>query len=170
MDAVASGRIVFENVTELLAAARGAPGQRTFYLVAGHPDRWVRVWLEKTQLQTLGESIDQLLAGRQEATAQPPEALLSTDDPPGKPAAEFRAGRLGLGHDPNRDMIVLLAQAQEEEPVVQFWASREQMQALSKRIGEVVAAGRPLCQLCGGPIDPGGHMCVRSNGHHRVSA
>lgn len=167
---MATGRIVFENVSELLAAARGVPGKRTFYLIAGHPDRWVRVWMEKTQLQTLGESIEQILAGDQGPSARAEDALLSTGDPPGQPAAEFQAGRLGLGHDPDRDMIVLLAQAPEEEPVVQFWATKEQARALSKRITEVVAAGRPICALCGGPIDPGGHMCVKANGHHRIPA
>lgn len=167
---MATGRIVFENVSELLAAARGVPGKRTFYLIAGHSDRWVRVWLEKTQLQTLGESLEQLLTGQQDSSAGPGPPILSTGDPPGEPAAEFQAGRLGLGHDEDRDMIVLLAQAPEEEPVVQFWATRDQMRALSKQIAEVVAAGRPICVLCGGPIDPDGHMCVKANGHHRISA
>jgi len=167
---MATGRIVFENVSELLAAARGVPGKRTFYLIAGHSDRWVRVWIEKTQLQTLGESIEQLLTGHAASSDAAGQTLLSAGDPPGEPAAEFQAGRLGLGHDPDRDMIVLLAQAAEEEPVVQFWATKDQMQALSKRIAEVVAAGRPICVLCGGPIDPGGHMCVKANGHHRISA
>lgn len=167
---MATGRIVFENVSELLAASRGVPGKRTFYLIAGHSDRWVRVWLEKTQLQTLGESLELLLTGQQGPPGATDQALLSAGDPPGQPAADFRAGRLGLGHDPDRDMIVLLAQAPEEEPVVQFWASKDQMRALSKRIAEVVAAGRPICVLCGGPIDPDGHMCVKSNGHHRISA
>src|SRR4030042_1588088 len=29
----------------------------------------------------------------------------------------------------------------------------------------IVAAGRPICRLCLGPIDPEGHVCARSNGH-----
>ena len=167
---MADQRIVFENVSDLTAAARGAPGKRTFYLIAGEQGRWVRVWLEKQQLQTLGESIDQLLASQQEAEGEGDSSLLSAPDPTGTPDAEFQVGRLGLGHDPDRDMIVLLAQAAEEEPLLQFWATKAQMRALSKRIAEVVAAGRPVCPLCGGPIDPDGHMCVRSNGHHRLSA
>jgi hypothetical protein len=36
--------------------------------------------------------------------------------------------------------------------------------ALSARIMEVVAAGRPLCPLCGAPIE-GTHVCPASNGH-----
>jgi uncharacterized repeat protein (TIGR03847 family) len=30
---------------------------------------------------------------------------------------------------------------------------------------EVVRAGRPPCPLCGEPLDPTGHFCVRRNGH-----
>ncbi|HUP83924.1 MAG TPA: DUF3090 domain-containing protein [Candidatus Limnocylindria bacterium] len=30
---------------------------------------------------------------------------------------------------------------------------------------EVVRAGRPPCPLCGTPLDPTGHFCVRRNGH-----
>jgi hypothetical protein len=29
----------------------------------------------------------------------------------------------------------------------------------------LVAAGRPICPLCHGPMDPAGHRCPRSNGH-----
>ncbi len=167
---MAEGRIVFDNVSELNAAFRGTPGKRTFYLIAGQSGRWVRVWMEKTQLATLGESIDQVLAAQQAVEGPAPAELLLAADPVGSATAEFQLGRMGLGHDPERDMIVLLAQAAEEEPVVQFWATKDQMRALSKRITEVVAAGRPVCPLCGGPVDPEGHMCVKANGHHKVAA
>jgi uncharacterized repeat protein (TIGR03847 family) len=30
---------------------------------------------------------------------------------------------------------------------------------------EVVRAGRPPCPLCGAPLEPTGHFCVRRNGH-----
>jgi uncharacterized repeat protein (TIGR03847 family) len=30
-----------------------------------------------------------------------------------------------------------------------------------------VEAGRPPCQLCGNPLDPGGHVCPKMNGHGR---
>ncbi len=38
--------------------------------------------------------------------------------------------------------------------------------AFTKRALEIVAAGRPPCQFCGQPLDPEGHICARSNGHH----
>ena len=31
----------------------------------------------------------------------------------------------------------------------------------------VVSAGRPPCPFCGGPLDPGGHVCPRANGYRR---
>ena len=37
---------------------------------------------------------------------------------------------------------------------------------LRRQIADVVAAGRPPCPLCGAPMDPAGHVCPRSNGHH----
>ena len=32
--------------------------------------------------------------------------------------------------------------------------------AFTKRTREIVAAGRPLCTVCGYPIDPDGHTCT----------
>jgi uncharacterized repeat protein (TIGR03847 family) len=32
--------------------------------------------------------------------------------------------------------------------------------AFTRRTREVVDAGRPLCTLCGHPIDPDGHTCI----------
>jgi uncharacterized repeat protein (TIGR03847 family) len=34
-----------------------------------------------------------------------------------------------------------------------------------ERARTVVQGGRPICPMCQGPIDPGGHACPRSNGH-----
>jgi len=66
-------------------------------------------------------------------------------------------------------MVALVAQGRPDgangDVEVQVWADRRQMRTLSKQIVEVCAAGRPICPLCGGPMDPDGHTCVRSNGH-----
>lgn len=172
---MAEERFVFEEVTELNAVARGVPGQRTFYLVVGRGNRWVRMWLEKDQLQALGNAVDQLLAEvhGQETQEQPNTGLLSPLDPPEPPDGDFRAGRLALGHDAARDMLVLVMHREnlpeQRPPTVQFWATRPQMRALSQRIREVCAAGRPVCPLCGGPVDPEGHPCPKANGHRPVS-
>jgi hypothetical protein len=33
------------------------------------------------------------------------------------------------------------------------------------RAADLVAAGRPPCELCGRPKDPAGHTCIKTNGH-----
>ena len=58
-----------------------------------------------------------------------------------------------------------LAEDEVERGRVRFWATREQMFALARHGAAVCAAGRPLCQFCGNPIDPDGHVCVAMNGH-----
>jgi uncharacterized repeat protein (TIGR03847 family) len=98
---------------------------------------------------------------------------------------EWRAGRLSVGYDEERDLILLEAEEltpgdeddEEDEPDedelddadapgnVRFWATREQALALARYGSTVAAAGRPLCPLCGNPMDPEGHICPALNGH-----
>ncbi len=39
------------------------------------------------------------------------------------------------------------------------------VEAFAGHAEAVVAAGRPLCPMCGQPLDPQGHLCPRRNGH-----
>jgi uncharacterized repeat protein (TIGR03847 family) len=81
---------------------------------------------------------------------------------------------MGLGYDESEDAVVLVVQelTTEEESgdarIARFWATRSQMQAISRHALEVVAMGRPICPLCSRPIDAEGHFCPKSNGHDRV--
>ena len=43
--------------------------------------------------------------------------------------------------------------------------TREWAGGLAIAIARLVEAGRPTCPLCGGPLDPKGHDCPRTNGH-----
>ena len=129
----------------------------------------------RDRTQALAIGIDELL---EEVEAQYPEdwapeplpSKLSLLDPV---TPRFRIGRLGLGYEADDDLMVIFAQellSEEEaalrEPAVgRFWASREQMAALSEHIKKLASAGRPICALCGNPIDPDGHFCPPSNGH-----
>lgn len=170
MGAVAREQFIFDSVTNLTAVAVGEPGKRTFYLVVGQGERWVRGWLEKQELQALALTIQQLLAEQSPEEAAGDASVLV--EPLGSPSAEYRVGRLGLAHDPPRDRIIMLVHEHADDTAggaaVQCWATREQMRSLSLRIEEVCAAGRPVCPLCSAPIDPEGHACIRSNGHPRA--
>jgi uncharacterized repeat protein (TIGR03847 family) len=82
-------------------------------------------------------------------------------------------GSLGVTYDEADDRIILVAEElveEDDEPArARFRATREQVAALIRHGSEVVAAGRPPCPLCGAPLDPQGHMCVRLNGHRDLA-
>jgi uncharacterized repeat protein (TIGR03847 family) len=153
----------------------GPAGQRTFYLQGIQGRQVVSLLIEKQQAQALAIGIDELLeeVEKQYPLDREPEQV-RRDLPLIDPIhSRFRVGRLGLGYDAEEDLLVIFAQEQldEEEaarrdPAVgRFWASREQMAALSEQAKRTAAAGRPICALCGNPIDPEGHFCPPSNGH-----
>jgi len=48
-----------------------------------------------------------------------------------------------------------------------FHVSRSQAAAFAERAAALVQAGRAPCPICGRPINPGGHVCPRSNGNSR---
>ena len=66
-----------------------------------------------------------------------------------------------------------LAAGEEEQPEelepepqqVRLVVTRPQLRVLAHHGSQVVARGRPLCPLCGNPLDPSGHICPALNGH-----
>lgn len=167
---------IFEEVTELNAIAEGIPGKRTFYLVVGQGSAWVKAWLGKEQMLALSTAVQQLLVSLAESqrSAGASEVVpeLPTIAPLRSPQAEFDIGRLALGHDAKRDFVVVMAHRLEvdenDPPTLQFGGSKALMRALCQRIATVSAAGRQPCPLCGGPLDPEGHICPKSNGHSKI--
>jgi len=157
------------EVDEIDAEAIGAPGHRTFRLLAEHGDTTLSLWVEKEQLEALAVIIDQQVAG---ATGRGMEEARTTltlaSRFPGRPSIDFRAGRLAVGYDERNRRLVFTADELEESgpgPLRYQWsASRPQVRALSAKIAEIVAAGRPRCPLCGAPIE-GKHVCPAANGH-----
>jgi uncharacterized repeat protein (TIGR03847 family) len=90
----------------------------------------------------------------------------------------FRARLIGLGFDPERELVLLelreRAEDEDEEEVVEvaedddgyvarIYATRAQVRAMAARGIEAVAGGRPPCPLCEQPMDPSGHRCPRWN-------
>ncbi|MBI4496793.1 MAG: DUF3090 family protein [Chloroflexi bacterium] len=162
----------FAGLHVLTAGAYGAPGKRTFFILAGQGNRCVRIWVEKEQLQALARAIDRLIAELPERRRPrgAEEAPEPTDRPEGL-AGEFRAQSLALGYDreQGRAMLLINDETGDDEinaPMLRAWAEMAQMQAFSRRITTVCAAGRPLCPLCSFPMDPEGHVCPKANGHH----
>jgi len=151
------------------AEAIGEPGRRRFRLLARSSVYAVAVWMEKEQLAGIGAWFDETLARLE--TERP------TEEPDVEPLpfgdaldVEFQAAKIGLGYVEEEDLFALQAFDAEaddeaERPTLHCLLSRGQCRVLSRKIGEVVTAGRPICPLCERPIDPEGHACPRSNGH-----
>ncbi len=149
--------------------AIGEPGDRTFRLRVISGSEAASLWLEKEQLAALNLAIRQLL--EQTADGGSP---LEPDPPPSgafpeQAQVDFKIGRLGIGYDEARRMVVIFAYeedaAEDASPAFACQVSRSQCHSFAERAEEVISAGRPICPVCGGSIDREGHKCLRRNGH-----
>jgi uncharacterized repeat protein (TIGR03847 family) len=111
----------------------------------------------------------------------------------GDPVPLFRAVAIGIGFDASRQLVVLelherplgdddedeededvedetaaaLAGDEGEGYLARLYFTAAQARAMATRGSAAVERGRPPCPLCGGPLDPSGHICPRLNGHGR---
>lgn len=155
------------------AEAVGQPGQRRFRIIAISGARAATIWMEKQQLESIGEWFKEMCERldsenpNSEPDVEPAAMPLSFD-------VDFRARQLGLGYLEEDDRFVLQATSIEagDDPLPTFRCliSRGQARVLSRTIERVVAGGRKICPLCENPMDPAGHVCPRSNGHHAPAA
>jgi uncharacterized repeat protein (TIGR03847 family) len=72
----------------------------------------------------------------------------------------------GAATDPPSDPVAE-PEAEEDGAVLRVSLTGAAARAFSKRALAVVAAGRPPCPFCTGPLDPDGHICPRANGYRR---
>jgi uncharacterized repeat protein (TIGR03847 family) len=164
-------RYEFDEVTLLSAVAVGQPGKRTFFITVGQNGEWIRVWLEKEQLQALALAIHQFLDSLPEemslSSSYAPVTSISAGAQPGFPAAELEIDEIALGYAEGKVTLNLVVHAlgpqRLEGAVVECRTTLEQIQQFGDEALKICAAGRPRCPICGGPIDPEGHVCPRSN-------
>ena len=162
----------FTNVTSLRAEALGEPGKRTFRILANNEESSAIIGLEKEELLQLGLAIRQIL-GTLDEELKGSGSLPLDREAPQHTHLDFKVNRLVLSHDGSSGLFVVDAhdiEDEEEEPAtVRLWANLELVKEFSEEALRVCAAGRPLCPLCGGPIDPTGHQCPRVNGQVKIS-
>jgi uncharacterized repeat protein (TIGR03847 family) len=160
----------------------GEPGERTFYVQA-RGEATVSLLVEKQQVAVLADKLRELLVAVDE------EDAVRSASPARDPAlaleapieAEWRVGTMGLAYEEDSSRVIVFMQpvnedeeAEAEEPDeidveeggVRFLLRRDQVRSFVLHALAIVAEGRPLCQLCGLPIDPSGHVCPATNGHH----
>jgi uncharacterized repeat protein (TIGR03847 family) len=145
----------------------GDPGQRVFYLQAIEGTLLLVVKLEKQQVGALAQHLGQLLDGLARPHELPDDAEMELE----RFSEElFRAGTIALAYDEITDRVVVIIEERVEEDEEGIEArislTREQAGALAIRGVRLVEAGRPPCPLCGFPLDPRGHACPKTNGHH----
>jgi len=155
---MANVEIELNPVDFITVGTVGPKGKRLFHLQAGRGSQIVTLTVEKEQSRALAEAVAELL----DDLAKQRENALSSDaidmrtmnmdlrepiDP------QFRVAQMGLGYDEDHDLIVLVAQElvvpeEGEDPelvqpgVARFWATRQQMRALSSHTLDVVRQGR----------------------------
>ncbi len=162
----------YDEVTRAEAEAIGVPGQRRFRLIFADRFETAVLWMEKQELQALGLAFEQIIAQLRVAGVEEARAPAPRPDPVGPVppnAYEVHAGRLMVGFDEERNLVSVFIHAPEADeddpPTFVCRLTLTQIGTLSIQIGEVVAAGRPLCPRCHQPMDPGGHVCPHDNGH-----
>jgi uncharacterized repeat protein (TIGR03847 family) len=62
------------------------------------------------------------------------------------------------------------ADVEEDTYLARLFITPGQARVMASRGIEAVVAGRPPCPLCGGPLDPEGHVCPKLNGHAQPPA
>ena len=179
----------FDPPDRFVAGTVGPPGQRTFFLQASAGSRLTSVSLEKQQVSTLADRINDLLddfagGAASDALGETIEDIAPLDTPI---EDEFRVGTMSIVWDADRGVLILECHdGQEEvevdeegeptiepertgelETVLRVVLTTGQARALARRCAKVVTAGRPHCPFCGGPLDPTGHVCPRANGYKR---
>jgi uncharacterized repeat protein (TIGR03847 family) len=80
-------------------------------------------------------------------------------DPFDGPISEDGLRALGLDADEVAEVVDAAADYEPPE-MLQVRIPVGTARAFAKRTLEVVGAGRPLCPLCGEPMDPSGHVCA----------
>ena len=166
----------FDWPDRVVVGTVGPPGSRSFYLQVRDGARNASVALEKQQSAVLAEKIDEILdalmadEGNRFSVPAATPAELVDNEPLDQPVEEqFRTGLLRLGWDPSTAQVVVeafrLDDADEDAPdpvepteVLVVRMPVGTARAFVERTRQVVASGRPLCLICGEPMDDG-HVC-----------
>lgn len=169
-----SGSFEMPEVDRFTAGTVGPVGSRVFYLQALWGIQLVTLRLEKAQVAAMAQYLAEMLV---DLPTPEPEEIPGDLDLVEPVIAEWVVGQLGVVFDSERDRLVIQAAEagevdEEGEPipvpdggVARFALTRGQVAAFVVRAATLVSSGRAPCMLCGRPLDPEGHVCIKTNGH-----
>jgi uncharacterized repeat protein (TIGR03847 family) len=160
----------------------GQPGDRAFFVQSQSSEGTFSYLVEKQQVSALADRLRELLVLIDQddtiSSAVPARDPALAIHQPVEP--QWRVGTMGLAYEDEADRVVVFMhpvsetgedEVEEEELAlsdegVRLSLRRDQVRSFILHALAVVDEGRPICQLCGLPMDPAGHMCPASNGHH----
>jgi len=151
---------VFTQPDKVMVGVRGEVGNRLFLLQAREGRRLVIVKCEKQQLAALALWLAQVIAELGRPSELPIDLALEPEY-----ESDFVAGDITVALDEEAHTIEVTFESLEGDDELLLTLTREWAGALAIAIARLVEAGRPTCPLCGGPLDPKGHDCPRTNGH-----
>ena len=156
----------FESVDRITIGTLGPKGQRVFYLQSWADNTLLSLKFEKQQAAALGRYLERVLKELPPTERAEIPRDLDLREPV---VTAWTIGTLGIGYDPERDIVVLMAQEltgdeDEDAAEARFVLSRPQVVALVARATAAVAAGRPPCPYCRRPLEPAnGDWCPCNN-------
>jgi len=153
-----------EHPDRIAVGAIGDVGQRLFLLQAREGRRLVVVKVEKDQIAVLASWLARVVRSMR----RPGELALDVELEP-EYEVDLVAGQISVAIDESgaeEHIEVTIEPAEDDGDSLIVVLSTEQAAAFAIRAVQLIEAGRPPCPLCGLPLDPRGHDCPRTNGHH----
>jgi uncharacterized repeat protein (TIGR03847 family) len=151
-----------EHPERIAVGAIGDVGERLFLLQAREGRRLVVVKVEKDQVAILASWLARVVRSMAR-----PEALEMDVELEPEYEIDLVAGEITVALDEEAATIdVAIESAEEGGDSLFVTLTAEQAAAFAIRAVQLIEAGRPPCPLCGLPLDPRGHDCPRTNGHH----
>ena len=150
----------FDAPDKVMVGTRGVVGNRLFLLQFRQERRLLILKVEKVQLAQLAQWIGQIVPTMGRPGHLPDDFTLEPEY-----EADVAVGEITMAVNEEQGVIELTLEDVEEEHQAEVTLTKEWAGGLSIAITRLVEAGRPPCPLCGGPLDPRGHDCPRTNGH-----
>lgn len=161
----------------------GEPGHRAFYLQVRAGGESHTLALEKQQVALLAEKLTEILLlidARDPISALSPQRVPSLEAIFSDPS--WRVGAIGLSYDDESDLVAVEVREVTDEEMdeesfqaiedehpgnsLRLLLERSQVRDFIVHALAVTQEGRPICPLCGLPMDTEGHACPATNGHH----
>jgi len=153
-------KYMFNAPDKVMVGTRGEVGNRLFLLQIRQERRLLIMKLEKMQVTQMAQWLAQVIEGLGRPGHLPDDFALEPEY-----EIDFAVGDIALAIDEEARVIEATFTDMEDEHEAVVTLTKEWAGGLAIAMTRLIDAGRPPCPLCGGPLDPRGHDCPRTNGH-----